>query len=691
MTMEESSSNLFQKVIERASVRHVAIAASAVALAVYAITMNTSFGFIDKGELSSVASTLGIAHPTGYPTFTILGWITKNILGIVGVRPVVALNILAAVLVACSVGALTYFYDVVLRMVGFSDSVKKVEHAQSRSTAKTSKKAPNKSKTAHVATSAVGLPMLCGEAALATAFTATWWNQSNGFEVYALHVLMLPLVSWAFLRYVQEESSRDAASMSGHTRRGTVFALLLGLSFTNHMTTILLGPAFLVYYFWSVGVGARAFKRLPYLVLPFLVGLLPYLYLPIRAATSPQFNWGNPSNLERFLNHWTGQQYRVWMFSSSQSFGEQTSYFFKTLPSQFAMIGLGVAVLGLAFLAMRSKKLLVLVSMLFLTCVFYAGGYDITDIDSYYLTAFFAMGTMMAVGFGYAFMRFGRETAVGVALGIALFVGIANFNEANERPNTLVEDMTTNMLSTVPKNALVLSSQWDFWVSGSWYLQAIEHMRPDVLVVDNELLRRSWYLDQLTTNHPEFMALVKNEVDAFRKQVYKFEHQLPYVSSEIQGAYIGMISAMIDKSMPNRPVLITAEIPPEYPELVQTRILAPYHLAQRIVSDSTYLPQEFPAYKFSHWFGHIDVYTSKVYELYARAILSRGTYEAKFGHDTLANRYLMYARTFDPKWTSDMIPPLSRGGRQEVQGMIDLFERIQSARPRSQEPGARGQ
>ena len=29
--------------------------------------------FIDSGELAAVASSLGVAHPTGYPLFTLIG------------------------------------------------------------------------------------------------------------------------------------------------------------------------------------------------------------------------------------------------------------------------------------------------------------------------------------------------------------------------------------------------------------------------------------------------------------------------------------------------------------------------------------------------------------------------------------------------------------------------------------------
>ena len=50
-----------------------AAGATVTGLALYLPTAARGVGFIDRGELAAVAVTLGIAHPTGYPTLTLLG------------------------------------------------------------------------------------------------------------------------------------------------------------------------------------------------------------------------------------------------------------------------------------------------------------------------------------------------------------------------------------------------------------------------------------------------------------------------------------------------------------------------------------------------------------------------------------------------------------------------------------------
>src|SRR5262245_31875520 len=59
------------------------LAAVLVPLALYARTMPPTitwwFGGSDSGELISAADSLGIAHPTGYPLFVLLGYLATRV------------------------------------------------------------------------------------------------------------------------------------------------------------------------------------------------------------------------------------------------------------------------------------------------------------------------------------------------------------------------------------------------------------------------------------------------------------------------------------------------------------------------------------------------------------------------------------------------------------------------------------
>src|SRR5215207_7572765 len=51
----------------------VGLAVSGVALVTYLLTLSPTVNFLDSGELITVGATGGIAHPPGYPLYTILG------------------------------------------------------------------------------------------------------------------------------------------------------------------------------------------------------------------------------------------------------------------------------------------------------------------------------------------------------------------------------------------------------------------------------------------------------------------------------------------------------------------------------------------------------------------------------------------------------------------------------------------
>lgn len=671
--------------------RLVPLGAALIALALYLLTLNPTFGFIDKGELVAAASTLGIAHPTGYPTLMMLGWLATKLLPL---RPVLSLNILSAVLTAAGVGVLTLALAELLRRLRVEAAAGRRTHVAGPSKRSLKRRAPETVDSRVPLEQSVGDTQgvesewyFAGLAALFVGSTATWWNQANGFEVYSLHALLIAATLYFFLRYVHRviDPIEAPADPREARRLRMLFPVALGLAFTNHLTVVLLAPAFLFYFFvaWfsrraagrSLGEAVRELLRLaPW----FALGLLPYLYLPLRAAANPLFNWGDPDTLKRFIDHVRGKQYAVWFLQGGDVFSQQTAYFFSKLPTELAVIGLLIAVAGFVRLFASSVRLGVFVGLIYVTCVIWAGGYDILEIEPYYMLAILALGMAAAAGARWIEERAGRNVALAVMAVLVTATAAINFTRADERTNVVVEQMTRNMLTTLPKDAVVISSQWDFWVSGSWYMQAVERMRPDIAVIDQELLRRSWYLDQMATWNPSLMRMIAPQVERFRVQVLKFEHDEPYDPAEIQAAYIGMIDALIDSASAHRPVFVTGEVPEE---MGRTYMRIPNYLALRLTRDSAYVPQEFPRYAFDRWEDRVDHYAAKAYELYARSSFARALYEAQAGRMDLARQYYDHALSFDPGWTDDDVPDQALNSESQTRATIAYFLEIRAAGP----------
>jgi hypothetical protein len=569
------------------------------ALAVYLMTLAPSVTFIDSGELATVACTLGIAHPTGYPLFTLIGWVFSRLP--IATEEIVRLNMMAAVF--CAAGVFL-FYQLMHFLLGIVLTTK-----------------GNSTPATLVASAG---------ASLLLAFSETYWSQATSIEVYSLHVFCLSLVLLCFMKanYYQRNlpGMKSEKQVLTETSWWMLFAFTLGLAFTNHMTTVLLAPGLLYLYFAVQGGSKESWRRVLRMGIPFLIGLSVYLYLPIRASRNALLNWGNPVSLERFMWHLSGKQFRVWLFSSTEAAGKQLSYFINSLPLEFAYIGVILALIGMIVSFRANRKLAIGLLLLFLSCVLYSINYDIHDIDSYFLLAYFCV----AVWSGYAVLQiymwakdkaFSQPRVIVALIVVACLAPLCtHYKKNDESSNYLVEDYTKNMFASVQPNALVISYQWDFWVSASYYYQTVKGLRPDIAVVDKELLRRSWYFLQLEHRYPWLIQQSKPEVEAFNQELFKFEHDMPYNPAVIQSRYVEMIRSFVMNSMISRPVYVTPEIEPEFTTGLQR---VPEGLAFRLVGDTSFHGTEFSGYQIRPFErgGRLEDMTKNLYvsSLNARA------------------------------------------------------------------------
>ncbi len=692
----------------------------------YLVTGGPTFGFIDEGELAAVASTGGVAHPTGYPTLTILGWIVTRL----PFRDISELNVLAALLTGFGAGMLALAFRRLLVYV----------------------------RREEVGNDGV---LMSGIAAMMIAGSGIWWQQGTGFEVYALHALFLPTLLWLFVGWIGAiegaagAGSHDRRRMPRHaptapsSRLGFLFAVVLGLSFTNHMSTIFLAPAFLFFYAVRSGLTLTSLKRLLPLVPGFLLGLLPYLYIPLRAAADPRFNWSNAETWWGFMRHLSGAQYGVWLFTEPESFALQSGYALPLIVEELLYLGPLIALLGLwsllskkrpgpalAAIALFLIAILLLMNysgdsvsgvvipivliaaailgvslfgaerdsvagcladrpvatalfllLLILSTFLWAGGYSILDIESYYLASLVGIGGLILFGLDYLTRWISRQALlIGGAL-FAVAVVATNFESSDRSDLWLIEDAATNMLESLPPDAVVISGLWDFWLSGSWYLQEVEEVRPDVTVIDHNLLKYSWYIDQLENAHPDLMGQVSAEVTAFRREQYKFERDLPYDAALIDRLYIALIDRLITTTLEaNHPVLLTFDMneggaggmrygavwtPPN------RRV--PWGLGYMIHPEGDYLPQEFPTWRFRERKGEPSGYEASLYQWYATAAKDRAQYEFIHGNDSLARAYLEYGLRFDPGWKTDDLDGMAQGMARRVEEMAAQFASMRGA------------
>lgn len=535
----------------------------------YVLTLAPSVAFTDSGELAAACATLGIAHPTGYPLFIVLGFLWTKIP--LPFTLIFKLNLFAAF---CTALASLLFFEFAMFLLSV------IQERQSHSPKETKKKkSKSKSEQTSVALERESLVLIALSASLLFAFSRTIWAQATTVEVYSLHLVMLVLSIRLFLRFTlaKEPQTRDAL----------IWAFVLGLGFTNHLTMILLAPAMLYFYFHRFGFTKDAFTRIAIMSVPFALGLSLYLYLPIRSSMSPDFNWGEVHrSFDKFFYHVSGKQYQIHLFNGNWE--PQAKMLFSLLPFELAFVGIVLSLYGAVRLFQVEKPIAWFVMLLVFGSALYAVNYNVHDVDSYFLLTF--LGLILLAGTGVMFLVQQRKELATISLLLPLIAIAINFQHNNKRNETLVVDYTKTMVEPLEPNALVLSAQWDYFCSAFWYLQRFEGLRPDVVMIEKELLRRTWYVRAVQRQYPEIAEKCRNEMEAFLEDLEQFEAGKPYNQIRIQTRWIAMLNALIEKNMNERPVYLTTDVLQTEPEVATAYKKVPQGFALRVSTQDTLLP-----------------------------------------------------------------------------------------------------
>lgn len=614
---------------------------------VYLVTLAPSVVQIDTGELATVMSRAGIAHPTGYPLFTIVGYIF--LLLPLPVTEIFAANLLAAIYVAGGVLLFTFWADKLFNAFAIPQS------AQSENKRNSKKEKINSQVKVQFLGENVRMLAVAG-GALVLAFSKTFWFQSTSIEVYSLHILLINLVIFTLVRaYLSVGSYKDWLYVAGS----------LALAFSNHMTTLLILPGIAVLFFQKEKFGSSAFRKLAVMLALFFPLLaLIYSYLPIRAAMHPVLNWGNPIDFERFARHFMGKQYQVWLFSSVDSAKEQLEYFFSNFPSEFFYAGLALIIPGVFTLFKLNRIIGWFALVTFWSTVLYSINYDIADIDSYFLLAFIICGLWAASGVVFLYGLSGKlESPFPVAAGIIIVIsGIifaGNFSYNNHSGEYIYEDYTKAVLGNCEENAIIFSYQWDYFISASYYYQNVEDYRTDITVIDKELLRRSWYYDQLSNNHPGIFEGLEEEVKIFREALVPFERSENYNASVLEEYFRKIMTGLVEKRMEEHPYFIAPEVIDNEMRrgefsLPAGTTLVPQGLLYKVVTGNEYVEASVPELNI-RWSGKNNTYTNNIEQFVVRVLLNRAMYEVNNGFEDRAQEYITLVKKNFP--TFNRIPP----------------------------------
>jgi hypothetical protein len=612
-----------------------AAGAAIVAASLHALTLAPTVTLVDSGELIVAARTLGVAHPPGFPLYVLLTHLlTLAPLGRVAQRA----NAASAAFAALAAGLL-----VVAAREALAGAIRgaKPPAAGSRR---------------------LDLlpPAIAG---LLLAASRTLWSYATVAEVYTLTAALLVGVLCLALRW-RREPSRPGRLVAACG----LFGLALG---AHHVTLILALPALLVLAFGTARrapVGWRSGAACAAAALAAAVAV--YAYLPWAASRATGLNWGDPRTLLRVAWHVSGRQYQSFFELDAASAGREARAYASILAGQFGPRWLplagALAAAGAVSLWRRDRLLLASLATLAAANAAYGLGYAIAeDKDAYYLPSVVALVLLAAAGAERVVARTGAWSVALLLVPAAAATG--NWRFCDRSAYWIAEDYVTNVLDGVAPGGMLLTSDWQVH-SPLLYAREVEGRRRDVVAIDVQLLRRTWYFDHLRRAFPGALDRARDAVDAFLEQLRAWERDPgryardATLNREINERFFAMILALVARHLEAAPVYATREVAlpafardPELPPLLAARYaLVPQGLVFELTPDRSFsAPPERPLrlrglFDGSIPFGPEDVVSLKVRPAYLTMIASRGFYLAAHERHADAARAFREALALDP-------------------------------------------
>jgi hypothetical protein len=454
-----------------------AAATSVVALALYLRTLMPADGLWDTGEAQTVPYTLSIFHPTGFPTYTLLGWVWSQLpIGNVAWR----LNLLSAVCMAISAGL------VVLITGHLIDE----RHRGIRA----------------VAAAAAGG---------AFAFAAEAWAVAVRADVHAVNTLFVSLIVWLLLCW-------RAAEWGGAQRPGRwllAAALVFGIAMGNHPLVGLMAAGIAVWLFIVDPGFWRRWKLIAGCAGLLLLGLATYLYIPIRALTPPEppLFYARPTNLDRMRYLVFAEQFHnLFAFDDLMNLlPDKWRQASRILQEQYLGPGWLIVALGAAILAVRQLGAFVFLLLIAVADIVYSMNFNDGDINRYYLPAlvatapFIGVAVAMVVAAGaraaaqasrhVAGLAGRRQIAGAVGAGLLLLgmvipgaTLVANYAQSDQSQNFDADRWVDSVHAQLPKDAVIVS--WWSYSTALWYHRWVLGERPDVTIIDERNILDDGYI-----------------------------------------------------------------------------------------------------------------------------------------------------------------------------------------------------
>ena len=445
-------------------------------------------GFWDTAEFQMVLPVMGTAHPTGYPTYVLLGWLASVVLAPIG-EPAFRVNVLSAILVGVGAGLTV---DLARRLTG-----------------------------------SLVLGVITG---LGIALTPIVWAIGTHADPHALHFALFALILWLLARWEHARRGHplDPDAEPDDPRRAdrwlVAAAVVTGISTGNHSLTLLLGPPIILYVF-AVAPDTRHRPRLiaACLAAAAIPAVLVRLELPLRAGWfRAPFVYADPSTWSGFWYVTLGQQFHGWVTDPFGDWPRRIDDLTRIAGDQLGPLA-PLVLIAFVVTAVRLPRYALLTGTTALITCFFNSIYPDGAIDRYYIGPALIAWTWLAVlaativqaAFGVVAAprtgrglagRFGsldltRSVAILAAAVILIVPSLVDLPQrsrsVDRSQDHAGEQWMDDAMTTLEPDAVVIS--WWSYSTPLWYGQIVAGRRPDIEIIDdrNRLDRNLGELDQV--------------------------------------------------------------------------------------------------------------------------------------------------------------------------------------------------
>lgn len=425
----------------------------------------------DVGELVTAGYSCGVAHPPGYPLFSVLGCVLNRIP--LPIPPVTKTGLIS---VFASVGGLVVLY---LWSKQFT-------------------------KNTFIALLSVSI----------LAFSYLFWLHAEIPEVFGLHNFFVLLLY--YLAYMFYEK-RDVKWLY-------LLGFSAGLAMTHHHTIVLLFPGLLILVFARFRFLIQHIKDVLIGIVCMIVGFSIYMYVPIAASFHPVINWDVAITLNNFIHLFLRRDYQTIGHGSLpiQARTILLSNYLFSLVTNYSYQIIAIFILGIASL-LKNKRILAtsyLVTFLLTGPLFimYIGAVVVTIpgwgvVERFYTISFTLLALLLPIGFTLLFnfiLRLLRKPLYAYAA-LCYFLIIPVLLFYTNYPRTKISDTqigniyANDILSYLEPNAVVYVTG-DTTAFNLWYAHYALHKRPDIGII-NPPGTTNYFLDEeinrYLNNHPK--------------------------------------------------------------------------------------------------------------------------------------------------------------------------------------------